>query len=659
VFGRTGAVIAAQDDYTFAQLASKPTTLSGYGITDAQALDSDLTAIAALTPTNDDIIQRKAGAWTNRTIAQLKADLSLSGSNTGDQTITLTGDVTGSGTGSFATTLANLPSGVPMAGSLLATNIAAPSTPATGKTSVYVDSTSKNFAAKNDAGTVNHGVQTRTASASNWIRAIADDGSTTISQPAFTDISGSVAASQMPALTGDVTTSAGAVATTIGANKVTNAMLATVSTATFKGRTTAGTGNVEDLTATQATALLNAMVGDSGSGGTKGLVPAPASGDAAAGKFLKADGTFAVPTASVSFANPTASVGLTAVNGSASTVMRSDAAPALDVTIAPTWSGAHTHTNTISLNSTTAANNKITQGGAVNIGTTSTDGIVLQNTTAAAVGAQQYSPRLRLTGQGWKTNSTAASQTVDWILEARPVQGAANPTVNLALLYQVNGGGYTDAVATGGILAPGGGSASQSVVQYSAVNNTSNGLLIGGGNAGNGVSIRVNGTAVFAADGNIGSTAGIAANLDFLSTPNSFTGRLARLAATSNVVRVGDSNATGVGSMLFGRVITAKTSNYTVVNTDSHTFFTNTGAAGTVNFTLPTAAAGLTYTFYIDAAQTLTITAGASTTIRSGSSVTTSAGNVTSSTQGNLIRITAISTTQWIADFITGTWTFN
>lgn len=35
VFGRTGAVVAASNDYTFAQLASIPTTLSGYGITDA------------------------------------------------------------------------------------------------------------------------------------------------------------------------------------------------------------------------------------------------------------------------------------------------------------------------------------------------------------------------------------------------------------------------------------------------------------------------------------------------------------------------------------------------------------------------------------------------------------------------------------------------
>ncbi len=46
--------------------------------------------------------------------------------------------------------------------------------------------------------------------------------------------------------------------------------------------------------------------------------------------------------APVAGANPTASVGLTAVNGSAGTFMRSDAAPPLDVTITPTWTGAHT-----------------------------------------------------------------------------------------------------------------------------------------------------------------------------------------------------------------------------------------------------------------------------------------------------------------------------
>jgi len=41
----------------------------------AQPLDGDLTALAALTPSNDDVIQRKAGSWTSRTLAQLIADV--------------------------------------------------------------------------------------------------------------------------------------------------------------------------------------------------------------------------------------------------------------------------------------------------------------------------------------------------------------------------------------------------------------------------------------------------------------------------------------------------------------------------------------------------------------------------------------------------------
>ena len=44
---------------------------------DKQPLDSDLTAIAALSADNDDFIQRKAGAWTNRTVAQVKTDLAI------------------------------------------------------------------------------------------------------------------------------------------------------------------------------------------------------------------------------------------------------------------------------------------------------------------------------------------------------------------------------------------------------------------------------------------------------------------------------------------------------------------------------------------------------------------------------------------------------
>lgn len=77
------------------------------------------------------------------------------------------------------------------------------------------------------------------------------------------------------------------------------------------------------------------------------------------------------------------------------------------------------------------------------IGSTSTDAYIIQNTAAATVGAQQWSGRMRWTGAGWKTNATAASQVVDWICEAQPVQGAASPSVNLVFSSQINAGGYS------------------------------------------------------------------------------------------------------------------------------------------------------------------------------------------------------------------------
>jgi hypothetical protein len=56
-----------------------------------------------------------------------------------------------------------------------------------------------------------------------------------------------------------------------------------------------------DLSANRTLAI-SAFTGDSGSGGAAGAVPAPPAGSAAAGKFLKADGTFSVPASGSSIA---------------------------------------------------------------------------------------------------------------------------------------------------------------------------------------------------------------------------------------------------------------------------------------------------------------------------------------------------------------------
>jgi hypothetical protein len=167
----------------------------------------------------------------------------------------------------------------------------------------------------------------------------------TDAQAAIAELEGQVQGKQasgsyLTALTGDVTASGpGSAAATIAAGAVSNSKMANMASHTFKGNNSGSSAAPSDLTASQLTAELNSMVGDSGSGGTKGLVPAPSAGDAAAGKFFKADGTWAAP-AGGSSGFSTGDVKLTLKTTADSTWVMMD-----DGTIGDGSSGATTRAN--------------------------------------------------------------------------------------------------------------------------------------------------------------------------------------------------------------------------------------------------------------------------------------------------------------------------
>lgn len=95
------------------------------------------------------------------------------------------------------------------------------------------------------AGTVNF---SGTGGASQVVKQVSAGAVFTVGQLAFTDISGSITAAQLPALTGgDVTSSAGSAVLSIGANKVTRAMEAQGVARSVVGVTGNATANVADI----------------------------------------------------------------------------------------------------------------------------------------------------------------------------------------------------------------------------------------------------------------------------------------------------------------------------------------------------------------------------------------------------------------------------
>lgn len=179
-------------------------------LSNKQPLDSDLTAIAGLTPTNDDIIQRKSGAWTNRTMAQLKTDLAIVKADISD----------------FAHQSSHQSGGSDALTGLL-------------------DATARVAIRKNTGG-ADVGARRRLnfIEGSNVTLTIADDG-------AGEEVDITIAASGgglSDGDKGDITVSSGGTVWTIDNDVVTFGKMQNISTDRLLGRDTAASGDVEELT---------------------------------------------------------------------------------------------------------------------------------------------------------------------------------------------------------------------------------------------------------------------------------------------------------------------------------------------------------------------------------------------------------------------------
>lgn len=247
--------------------------------------------------TNPGLVNNTTQSFSgNKTFTGSVSASNLSGTNTGDQTITLTGDVTGSGTGSFAATIANLA----VTNAKIANATIDLTAKVTGILPIANGGTNSSTALNNNRVMQSSAGKIVEAAAITASRALKSDANgipvaSTATAASLDALSGNNTGDQTITLTGDVTGSGtGSFAATIANNAVTNAKAAQMAAHTIKGNNTGSTANAIDLTDTQVTAELNLFTTS-----LQGLVPASGGGTA---NFLRADGTFAAPPGTTTYA---------------------------------------------------------------------------------------------------------------------------------------------------------------------------------------------------------------------------------------------------------------------------------------------------------------------------------------------------------------------
>jgi hypothetical protein len=263
--------------------------------------------------------------------------------------------------------------------------------------------------------------------------------------------------------------------------------------------------------------------------------------------------------AAVSGANPSASVGLSAVNGSATTYLRSDGAPALDVTIAPTWTGIHTFASAVSTGTTTTSGivftgNSLTTGTGIYVASSSLTSGKLLDLQMTGNGPASGSPsvlNIGLTGANTTNAITTTGATISntrtnatsGTNEALVLTASGATTNNYALRvtagavkFPANAGNYINGNATAILIGT-------TTAITSCENGNGFGCIIGDPSNGGGMALGYYGTFL----ANYGRYSWSSASN---ASPNNANFDTVLTRASAGVVQVGTTDNNALGSLL-------------------------------------------------------------------------------------------------------------
>lgn len=223
----------------------------------------------------------------------------------GGGSTTLTGDVTGSGTGTVATTIAANAVTYSKIQTVAATKLLGNATGSTANVEEITLGTGLSFSgsvlnASAGGATTLTGDVTGSGTGS-FATSLAATTNATLTTLSSLSLPGSQVSGNITGNSANITGTSNSTLTTLSAlslptsqlsGQTTLSQLPTIAADTFLGNGTGSSATPTALTASQVNALLPVFVGDSGSGGIQGVVPAPPAYSNISGNFLSANGSF-------------------------------------------------------------------------------------------------------------------------------------------------------------------------------------------------------------------------------------------------------------------------------------------------------------------------------------------------------------------------------